>query len=76
MNLEKKDLLRFALAVIVTTTLIVSCFPLFQITSNWAANVQMFVPGLVAALPNQLRWSRPRGQGRAATRYSVQKATW
>ena len=50
MNLEKKDLLRFALAVIVTTTLIVSCFPLFQITSNWAANVQMFVPGLVAAL--------------------------
>ena len=50
MNLEKKDLLRFALAVIVTTTLIVSCFPLFQITSNWAANVLMFVPGLVAAL--------------------------
>ena len=50
MNLEKKDLLRFALAVIVTTTLIVSCFPLFHITSNWAANVQMFVPGLVAAL--------------------------
>jgi len=50
MNLEKKDLLRFALAVIVTTTLIVSCFPLFHITSNWAANVLMFVPGLVAAL--------------------------
>jgi len=50
MNLEKKDLLRFALAVIVTTTLIVSCLPLFHITSNWAANVLMFVPGLVAAL--------------------------
>ena len=50
MNLEKKDLLRFALAVIVTTTLIVSCFPLFHITSNWAANVLMFVPGLAAAL--------------------------
>jgi membrane protease YdiL (CAAX protease family) len=50
MNLEKKDLLRFALSVIVTTTLIVSCFPLFHITSNWAANVLMFVPGLVAAL--------------------------
>ena len=50
MNLEKKDLLRFALAVIVTTTLIVSCFRLFHITSNWAANVLMFVPGLVAAL--------------------------
>jgi membrane protease YdiL (CAAX protease family) len=50
MNLEKKDLLRFALAVIVTTTLIVSCLPLFHITSNWAANVLMFVPGLAAAL--------------------------
>jgi len=50
MNLEKKDLLRFALAVIVTTTLIVSCLPLFHITSNWAANVLMFVPGLAASL--------------------------
>jgi uncharacterized protein len=50
MNLEKKDLLFFALAVIVITTLIVSCFPLFDITSNWAANVLMFVPGLLAAL--------------------------
>ena len=49
MNLEKKDLLCFALLVILATTLIVACFPLLHITSNWAANVLMFVPGLVAA---------------------------
>jgi uncharacterized protein len=55
MDLEKKDLLFFALVVIVTTTLIVACFPLFHVTSNWAANVLMFVPGLVAALLLLLR---------------------
>lgn len=49
MNQEKKDLLCFALVVILTTTLIVACFPQFHVTSNWAANVLMFVPGLVAA---------------------------
>ena len=50
MNSEKKDLLFFALAVIVITSLIVSCFPLLHMKSNWAANVLMFVPGLLAAL--------------------------
>jgi len=49
MNLEKKDLLCFALVVVLSTTLIVACFPLLHITSNWAANLLMFVPGLVAA---------------------------
>ena len=49
MNQEKKDLLCFALVVVLATTLIVACFPLFNVTSNWAANVLMFVPGLVAA---------------------------
>ena len=49
MNQEKKDLLCFALVVVVATTLIVACFPLLHITSNWAANMLMFVPGLVAA---------------------------
>ena len=49
MNLEKKDLLCFALVVVLSTTLIVACFPLFHVTSNWAANGLMFVPGLVAA---------------------------
>jgi uncharacterized protein len=49
MNQEKKDLLCFALVVVLATTLIVACFPLFHVTSNWAANVLMFVPGLVAA---------------------------
>ena len=49
MNLEKKDLLSFALVVVLSTTLIVACFPLFHVTSNWAANGLMFVPGLVAA---------------------------
>jgi membrane protease YdiL (CAAX protease family) len=50
MNLEKKDLLCFALVVVLATTLIIACFPLFQITDNWAANLLMFVPGSVAAL--------------------------
>jgi membrane protease YdiL (CAAX protease family) len=49
MNLEKKELLCFALVVVLATTLTVACFPLFHVTSNWAANVLMFVPGLVAA---------------------------
>jgi len=49
MNLEKKDLLCFALVVVLATALIVACFPLLHITSNWAANMLMFVPGLVAA---------------------------
>jgi membrane protease YdiL (CAAX protease family) len=49
MNHEKKDLLCFALVVVLATTLIVACFPLFHVTSNWAANALMFVPGLVAA---------------------------
>jgi len=49
MNLEKKDLLCFALVVVLSTTLIVACFPFFHVTSNWAANGLMFVPGLVAA---------------------------
>jgi membrane protease YdiL (CAAX protease family) len=50
MNQEKKDLLYFALAVLFITTLIVASFPLLHITSNWAANALMFVPGSVAAL--------------------------
>jgi membrane protease YdiL (CAAX protease family) len=49
MNQEKKDLLFFALAVLLITTSIVACFPPLHITNNWAANALMFVPGLVAA---------------------------
>jgi membrane protease YdiL (CAAX protease family) len=50
MNQEKKALLYFTLAVLLLTTLVVASFPLLHITSNWAANMLMFVPGLVAAL--------------------------
>jgi len=46
---ERKEILLFAVAVLTTTTLTVACFPLFHITNNWAANVLMFIPGLVAA---------------------------
>lgn len=49
MNLERKDLLYFALTVLVATTLIAGGFQLLHITNNWAANTLMFVPGLVAA---------------------------
>ena len=48
MNHERTDLLYFTLATVLITTLIVACFPLFHITSNWAANVLMFIPGIVA----------------------------
>lgn len=48
MNQERNDLLYFALAVLLLTTLIVGFFPLFHITSNWAENVLMFIPGIVA----------------------------
>jgi hypothetical protein len=40
----------YALAVIFTTTLIVACFPLLHITSNWVKNALMFVPGLMAVV--------------------------
>jgi membrane protease YdiL (CAAX protease family) len=48
-NADRKDGLLYALAVVVTTTAIVACFPLLHITNNWAANALMFVPGLMAA---------------------------
>ena len=46
---ERKEILLYALAVIFTTTLLVSCFPLLHITNNWAENALMFIPGLMAA---------------------------
>lgn len=71
MNQEKKDLLFFALTVIGITTLIVACFPLFHITSNWAANVLMFVPGLVATflLLRRREGFRSIGWGFGPSRY-------
>jgi membrane protease YdiL (CAAX protease family) len=48
-NAERREVLLYALAVILTTTAIVACFPLLHITNNWAANALMFVPGLMAA---------------------------
>ena len=71
MNQEKKDLLYFALAVLLVTTLIVASFPLLHITSNWAANALMFVPGSIAALLLLLRREslRPIGWGLGPARY-------
>jgi membrane protease YdiL (CAAX protease family) len=73
MNQEKKDLLCFALVVVLSTTLIVSCFPLFHVTSNWAANVLMFVPGSVAAatLLRRREGFRSIGWGFGAGRYWI-----
>lgn len=73
MNQEKKDLLCFALVVVLATTLIVACFPLFHVTSNWAANVLMFVPGLVAAaiLLRRREGFRSIGWGGGPGRYWV-----
>ncbi len=45
---ERAEILFYALAVLITTTLIVACFPLLHVTNNWAANTLMFIPGLMA----------------------------
>jgi len=44
----RMEILFYALAVLITTTLIVGCFPLLQVTNNWAENMLMFIPGLIA----------------------------
>jgi membrane protease YdiL (CAAX protease family) len=56
MNQERTELLLYSLAVVVPTTVIAACFPLFHVTSNWAANSLMFLPGLMAVV--FLRWRR------------------
>jgi len=48
MNQERKDLLRYSAAVLVLTTLICWVFAVAHVTSNWAYNALMFVPGLLA----------------------------
>lgn len=49
-NRQRKEILSYALAVLVTTTLVVACFPLLHITNNWAENALMFIPGLMAVV--------------------------
>jgi membrane protease YdiL (CAAX protease family) len=49
MNNERKDLAFYAAAVLVPTTLLAACFPLFHLTNNWLENALMFIPGLMAA---------------------------
>lgn len=44
----RMEVLFYALAVLITTTAVVSCFPLLHVTNNWAENALMFIPGLVA----------------------------
>lgn len=65
MNNERKELLLYAVAVLVLTTLLAVCFPLFHITNNWVENALGFMPGLVAAafLLQQRRGCRPIGWG-------------
>jgi membrane protease YdiL (CAAX protease family) len=71
MNQEKKDLLYFALAVFLVTTLIVTLFSVVHITNNWAFNSLMFVPGSIAALLLLLRREsfRSIGWGLGPARY-------
>jgi membrane protease YdiL (CAAX protease family) len=47
-NQERKEILVYSLAVLVTTTAIVACFPLLHVTNNWVGNALAFIPGLVA----------------------------
>lgn len=48
MNPERKELLLYAVLVLLTTIFIVGGFRLFHVTSNWAENSLMFVPGILA----------------------------
>ena len=48
MNNERKELLFYVLAVLVPTTLLAACFPLFHLSNNWLENALMFIPGLMA----------------------------
>lgn len=45
---ERTEVLLYALAVLIPTTLIVACFPRLHVINNWAANTLMFIPGLMA----------------------------
>jgi uncharacterized protein len=47
---QRKGILLYVLAVILTTTIVVASFPLLHITNNWAANTLMFIPGLMAVV--------------------------
>ena len=49
-NRQQKEILLYSLAVLVTTTIVVACFPLLHITNNWAENALMFIPGLMAVV--------------------------
>jgi membrane protease YdiL (CAAX protease family) len=48
MNPKRKDLVYYALAVLIPTTMISVCFRLFHV-GNWVENAIMFLPGMVAA---------------------------
>ena len=50
MNTERKALLLYSAAVLVTTIAAVTCLRLLRVTDNWAANALMFVPGIFAAI--------------------------
>jgi membrane protease YdiL (CAAX protease family) len=50
MTRKQTELLLYSLAVLVPTVLISVGFSLFHVTNNWAANVLMFIPGIVAVL--------------------------
>lgn len=55
MNKERKELLFYALAVLIPTTLLAGCFPLFHVTNNWVGNALGFIPGLIAVVFLQQR---------------------
>jgi len=48
MNIERKKILAYASAVLLTTTAVMGLFAALKITSNWAANALMVVPALAA----------------------------
>ena len=55
-RLERTVVLFYLLAVFITTTAIVACFPLLHIADNWVANALGFLPGIIAVV--FLLWGR------------------
>lgn len=47
-DVGRKDVLLYAAAVLLLTSLIAASFPLLHVTNNWVGNALMFIPGLLA----------------------------
>jgi len=47
---KRREIAKYAAVVLGTTIVLATCFAIFHVTSNWAANALMFIPGGWAAI--------------------------